>query len=223
MKRSEINKLQGEAVDFFQNQNFFLPKWALWSKETWQVKYDSATEIVEKKLGWDITDFGLGNFEKYGLLLFTIRNGKYGAENTKPYAEKIMIVREAQVTPWHFHWVKTEDIINRSGGNLIIELCNATEDEQLAETPVQVQIDGIDHVINPGEKVKLEPGESITLPPYLYHSFYGEPGKGPVMVGEVSSVNEDEKDNRFLENLGRFPEILEDEPVLYYLCNEYPI
>ena len=219
MKRSEINRLQKEAVDFFQEHNFYLPKWAFWSKETWQTKGDLVSEIVENRLGWDITDFGLGNFEKYGLLLFTIRNGKFGKENTKPYAEKIMIVREGQVTPWHFHWVKTEDIINRGGGNLVIELSNAGEDGQLADSPVHVQIDGITHTINQNEKVTLEPGESICLPPYLYHTFYGE--SGTVLVGEVSSVNDDDKDNRFLENLGRFPKIEEDEPLLYSLCNEY--
>lgn len=219
MKRSEINRFQQEAVDFFQKHNFYLPKWAFWSKETWQTKGDLASEIVEKKLGWDITDFGLGNFEKYGLLLFTIRNGKFGRENTKPYAEKIMIVREAQVTPWHFHWVKTEDIINRGGGNLVIELSNAGKDGLPTDSPVHVQIDGIFHTIYQNEKVTLEPGESICLPPYLYHTFYGE--SGTVLVGEVSSVNDDDKDNRFLENLGRFPKIEEDEPLLYPLCNEY--
>jgi D-lyxose ketol-isomerase len=223
MKRSDINNLQKKAADFFKEQNFYLPKWAFWSKETWSTKRDLAMEIIEKKLGWDITDFGLGNFEKSGLLLFSIRNGKYGSSDNKTYAEKIMIVQESQVTPWHFHWKKTEDIINRSGGNLVIELSNSTKDEQLADTEVNVQIDGISHTINHREKVLLRPGESITLPPYLYHSFYGEPGKGPVLVGEVSSVNEDDKDNRFLENFGRFPKIIEDEPVLYFLCNEYPV
>ena len=220
MKRSEINRLQKEATDFFQKHNFYLPKWAFWSNETWLSKSDLTIEIIDKKLGWDITDFCLGSFEKHGLLLFTIRNGKFGRENTKPYAEKIMIVQEAQVIPWHFHWVKMEDIINRGGGNLVIELSNAGKDGLLSNSPVHVQIDGISHTLPPNEKVILEPGESICLPPYLYHKFYGE--LGTVLVGEVSSVNDDDQDNRFLENLGRFPEIEEDEPLLYPLCNEYP-
>lgn len=219
MKRSEINRFQQEAVDFFQKHNFYLPKWAFWSKETWQAKGDLASEIVEKKLGWDITDFGLGDYEKHGLLLFTMRNGKFGRKNTKPYAEKIMIVREAQVTPWHFHWVKTEDIINRGGGNLVIQLKNSGNDGKFTDSQVHVQIDGIAHTLNQNGKITLEPGESICIPPYLYHTFYGE--SGTVLVGEVSSVNDDEKDNRFLENLGRFPKIEEDEPLLFLLCNEY--
>jgi D-lyxose ketol-isomerase len=223
MKRSEINRLQKDAVDFFRKQNFYLPKWAFWTKNDWQKKQLVVTEIVENKLGWDITDFGLNDFEKSGLLLFTIRNGKFDSSEDKTYAEKIMIVQEEQITPWHFHWNKTEDIINRGGGNLIIELCKATEDEKLSDAPVNVQIDGIRHTINPKGKIVLEPGESISLQPYLYHTFYGQKGKGTVLVGEVSSVNEDDKDNRFLENYGRFPEIVEDEAPLYYLCNEYPV
>ena len=45
---------------------------------------------------------------------------------------------------------------------------------------------------------------------------------GDCMVGEVSTVNDDANDNRFYEETGRFPEIIEDEPVRYVLCTEYP-
>lgn len=222
MKRSEINRLQREAIEFFNEQNFYLPPWAYWSAADWKKNRHIATEVIENKLGWDLTDFGSGDFYKIGLLLFTIRNGKVGVPDAKDYAEKIMIVREEQVTPWHFHWHKMEDIINRGGGYLVIELCNSTEDEKLGDTPVIVQIDGITTTVKARGRVVLKPGESISLPPYLYHQFYGEKGKGSVLVGEVSRVNDDEKDNRFLNPDGRFPKIEQDEPPLYYLCNEYP-
>jgi len=76
-------------------------------------------------LGWDITDFGGGDFLKKGLLLFTMRNGNlYDDRYTKPYAEKYLIVEEGQVTPFHFHWKKMEDIINRGGGNLLVQVYN---------------------------------------------------------------------------------------------------
>ena len=42
-----------------------------------------------------------------------------------------------------------------------------------------------------------------------------------MLVGEVSLVNDDDKDNRFYTPLGRFPEIEEDEPPLYLLCTDY--
>ena len=221
MKRSEINKLIQEAIEFFNLQNFRLPPWAYWTPNDWQKNQHRATEIFDNKLGWDLTDFGSGDFYSKGLLLFTIRNGKLDDPSSKTYAEKIMIVRENQFTPWHFHWHKTEDIINRSGGNLIIELCPSTKDEKFDDKPVTVQIDGITRTVEARDSVTLTPGESITLPSYLYHQFHGEKGKGWVLVGEVSSVNEDEKDNRFYDKIPRFPKIEEDEPVHYYLCNEY--
>jgi D-lyxose ketol-isomerase len=178
---------------------------------------------VQNGLGWDITDFGQGDYRSKGLFLFTIRNGAPENVHTgkgKLYAEKIMIVDVDQVTPLHFHWVKTEDIINRGGGDLVIKLYNATPDEQLAYTPVSVSIDGIQCTVSAGDEVVLHPGESITLQPYQYHKFWGKGGR--VLVGEVSVVNDDKSDNRFLEPIGRFPEIEEDEPPLYLLCTDYP-
>lgn len=66
------------------------------------------------------------------------------------------------------------------------------------------------------------PGESITIPPYLYHDFHVEEGSGDVLLGEVSMCNDDEADNRFYEDMGRFPEIEEDEEPYRLLCGEYP-
>lgn len=220
MKRSEINQLIREALTFFEKQNFILPPWGYWSVEEWKGKAVICSEIKENLLGWDLTDFGSGNFCKRGLLLFTMRNGNI-QKDKKPYAEKIMIVEENQETPMHFHWNKMEDIINRGGGNLVIELYNSTSDEQLADTEIIIKTDGIERKITAGGKVILKPGESITLEQGMYHRFYGEEGKGKVLVGEVSAVNDDNTDNCFLEKLGRFPEIIEDEKPLHLLVSDY--
>jgi D-lyxose ketol-isomerase len=178
---------------------------------------------VRNQLGWDITDFGKGNFEKDGLVLFTIRNGhpqNWESRQGKLYAEKILIVNVDQVTPYHFHWSKMEDIINRGGGRLALKLFNATPEENLDERdPVVISIDGVQHTFPAGQVVELEPGESITLVPYCYHKFWGRGSK--VLVGEVSLVNDDNTDNRFLEPQARFPSIEEDEPPLYLLVNDY--
>jgi len=157
-----------------------------------------------------------------GLFLFTIRNGR--PENLKTgkgklYAEKLLIVGENQVTPLHFHWNKMEDIINRGGGKLVIQLYNATEDEGLADSDVTVSTDGLRRTVKAGDVITLSPGESITLPPYCYHKFWAEEGR--VLAGEVSVVNDDSADNRFLDPIGRFPEIEEDEEPLYLLVNDY--
>ena len=223
MKRSEINAIIRDADAFIREHGFHLPPFAYWSPAEWETRGEEVREIVQNSLGWDITDFGQGDYRSKGLFLFTIRNGAPENVRTgkgKLYAEKIMIVGVNQLTPLHFHWVKTEDIINRGGGDLVIKLYNGTPDEKLADTPVTVSIDGVEHTVAAGDNVVLHPGESITLPPYLYHKFWGEGGR--VLVGEVSVVNDDKSDNRFLEPIGRFPEIEEDEPPLYLLCTDYP-
>jgi D-lyxose ketol-isomerase len=209
-----------EAKDFFQECHFHLPPWAFWAPEEWKGKYKTCCEIVDNQLGWDITDFGTDDFRNHGLLLFTIRNGSL-EEGTKKYSEKIMIVNEEQITPNHFHWSKTEDIINRGGGNLILELYLADENQQLTDKPFTISIDGISRNLSAGSKVILTPGESITLIPYLSHLFYGEKGKGKVLVGEVSSVNDDKTDNCFITEVGRFPRIAENERPLHLLVSDY--
>lgn len=220
MKRSEINNLIREAIRFFDRMNFKLPPWATWPPERWKEHRKACREIFENALGWDLTDFGSGDFSSNGLLLFTIRNGN-PQKDQKPYSEKIMIVDEAQVTPMHFHWSKMEDIINRGGGNLMIDLYASDKTEGLSDRPFEVSLDGIRRKFRPGDTVRLTPGESITLYQGLYHRFYGEPGKGKVLVGEVSAVNDDMTDNRFYDGVGRFPDILEDEPPLHLLTSDY--
>jgi D-lyxose ketol-isomerase len=221
MKRSEINLLIKQSKDFFGQMNFHLPPFAYWNPEDWKGKHETCSEIVDNMLGWDLTDFGSSEFHKHGLILFTLRNGNIKLDK-KPYAEKAMIVEEMQETPMHFHWSKMEDIINRGGGNLIIELYDSDENERLSDQSFTVTTDGIIRSLNAGDKITLTPGESICLEQGLYHRFYGEPGKGKVLVGEVSAVNDDSLDNRFFEQVGRFPTIEEDEAPLHLLASDYP-
>lgn len=201
MKRSEINAIMRSADEFIRQRGFYLPPFAHWSPETWRQKGAEAAEIVENQMGWDITDFGQGGYDKIGLFMFTIRNGhprNWIAKQGKLYAEKILIVDVDQVTPMHFHWVKMEDIINRGGGRLLIQLYNATDEEGLDDgSLVKVSIDGVIHTVPPGGIVELKPGESISLPAGLYHKFWGADER--VLVGEVSVVNDDTRDNRFFD------------------------
>lgn len=223
MKRSEINQLLREARELFAAHQFKLPPFAWWTPADWKTKGHECDEIRDNLLGWDLTDFGSNNFQRVGLLLFTLRNGNLvDPRYPKTYAEKIMIVRPEQVTPMHFHWGKMEDIINRGGGTLAITVYGADQDDEtkLSDKPVSVSLDGVLRTYNAGDCLRLHPGASITLPPYVYHTFWAEGGQ--CLVGEVSSVNDDTSDNCFLEAVGRFPEIEEDEPPLFHLCTEYP-
>ena len=218
MKRSEINNYIREAIRNFDKHHFYLPAWIHWTPQEWETKGDECDEIRQNGLGWDVTDFSKGEFLKEGLTLVTIRNGNI-KHDRKTYCEKIMLVRVNQITPIHFHWKKMEDIINRAGGDLCMKLWKATKDEKLSDETVCIQVDGVRTEIKPGEMLRLKPGESISFEPYIYHTFWAE--REDCLVGEVSTVNDDVNDNRFLEDLGRFSEIEEDVIADYLLCNEY--
>lgn len=218
MKRSEINKAITNAISQLKNHNFHLPDWAYWTPDRWKEAGSECDELRNNCIGWDVTDFGKGNFPKEGLTLVTLRNGNPQKDN-KTYCEKIMVIEENQVTPIHFHWSKMEDIINRGGGDLCIRIWKANKCENMSEEDCEVKIDGIATRIRAGEVFRLKPGQSICFEPYLYHTFWAE--NGICLAGEVSRVNDDSNDNRFFEPLGRYPEIEEDEKALYLLCNEY--
>jgi D-lyxose ketol-isomerase len=220
MRRTQINELMEEATGFFAAQGFMLPPWAFRAPGDWRGRYATDSEIVDNMLGWDLTDFGSGDFVRRGLLLFTVRNGN-PKKDRKSYAEKAMIVQEGQVTPLHFHWSKMEDIIVRAGGRLVVELYGSTREEGLSKERVRVRVDGVLREVEAGGSLVLGLGESVCLLPGMYHRFFGEAGSGPVLVGEVSAVNDDLSDNRFYEQVGRFPQIDEDAEPLHLLVSDY--
>ncbi len=222
MKRSEINRLQGEALTLFAEHRFALPPFVRWRDAEWNDNRDTALFCRLHQMGWDITDFGSSDFTRRGLVILCLRNGVQGVPEERPYAEKLLVVQEGQETPFHCHRIKMEDIIVRGGGNLILHFHNMSEFGGPAETPVSVMVDGKRLLLGPGEPLRLHPGQSVTVTRGLWHRFYGEPGSGTVFVGEVSQVNDDFSDNYFLEEVGRFAGIEEDEPTLFPLWNELP-
>ena len=223
MKRSQINQAIKKMETLLEKHCFALPEFCRWTPQDWENKGNEYDEIRDNMLGWDVTDYGMGHFETLGLLLITIRNGDVkNPLYKKPYAEKIMMLEENQLSAMHFHWNKMEDIINRGGGNLGFHLYNATPKGEKADSDVEISVDGHAYSISAGGEVVLAPGQSLTLYPYCYHEFYVMPGTGATLIGEVSMCNDDSDDNRFFDELGRFPAIEEDEPAYRLLCTEYP-
>ena len=225
MKRSEINRALHRMEDMIREYRISLPDFCHFTPEEWKQKGHEYDEIRDNMLGWDITDYGLGKFREVGFSLITLRNGNWKKSDRYPktYAEKLLYLEEGQYAPMHFHWSKMEDIINRAGGTVLIRVYNSLADESIdRESDVTVHVDGHERVVPAGTQVRLEPGQSITITPLLYHDFTVEAGGGPVLLGEVSQVNDDSSDNRFEPPMGRFPTIEEDEPPYRLLCNEYP-
>ena len=225
MKRSEINAALKELEAMCKEYRFALPPFCDFTPEQWQNIGHEYDEVRDCMLGWDITDFGMGDFNKLGLSLITIRNGNRSMPNKYPkvYAEKILYLKEGQRCANHFHWHKTEDIINRGGGNLLVRVYNALENEEIDyESDVTIHTDGRTYKVPAGTQVKVTPGESIHIQQYMYPDFAVEEGTGPILLGEVSQCNDDNCDNNFNPPVGRFPEIEEDEAPYRLLCNEYP-
>ena len=225
MKRSEINKALHELEDMCKKYNFALPPFCHFTPEQWKTIGHEYDEVRDCMLGWDITDFGMGDFSKLGFSLITIRNGcrTNEAKYPKVYAEKVLYLKEGQMCANHFHWYKTEDIINRGGGNVLLRVYNSKPDESIDyESDVTVHTDGRTYTVPAGTQIRLTPGESLWVTQGMYHDFAVEEGTGPVLLGEVSQCNDDNTDNRFNPPVGRFPEIEEAEPPYRLLCNEYP-
>ncbi|HEY9755165.1 MAG TPA: D-lyxose/D-mannose family sugar isomerase [Oculatellaceae cyanobacterium] len=224
MKRSQINRIIEEAREHLTNYRCNLPAWAFWSPSDWENCTEDATEIKRHGLGWIVTDFGSDEFDKYGLVLFVARNGCLHQNKpltTKTYAEKFMLVKPGQTTPYHFHWVKTEDLLNRSGGRLNVQLgWSANDERSMTNEKVNVQLDGLTKTLKPGEILSLEPGQSLELTPRMCHQFSGHPNDNVVLAGEISSLNDDSTDNCFLGRDVSPKPIEEDEPKRFLLASD---
>jgi len=222
LKRSEINAAIETAAAAFSKAGWELPPFARWSPSDWPTERSEISEVLDRSLGWDVTDFGNGSYRDLGLCLVTLRNGSLEDQangHGKIYGEKLLYVDVDQVTPLHHHRRKQEDIINRSGGSLMLRLHPSTADGDLGTEDVEVVIDVGHRTVAAGDTVCLEPGESISLPTGVYHSFWAV--GAPVVAGEVSSVNDDAADNVFYEPLGRFPDIVEDEDPIRLIVGDY--
>jgi len=189
MKRSEINLGCREAMDCFKAHGWSLPPRVL----------------------WDVTDHGLGDFGRNGLVLVNL------AEEPE-YCEKMIFMRLGQVAPLHTHGRKKEDIICR-WGRLTVEVwpCRPDEKSPVKEFPLKRSGEFIS--VKPGEKLTLEAGERVTLVPGVYHSFW--PSDGECIIGEVSTANDDSNDNIFYNpKINRFSTIEEDEPAKFHIVSE---
>ena len=221
MKRSEINAAIRWAETLLEGSCIRLPGFAYWDMKTWRANRGRIDTIRDVMQGWDVTDFGSGDFEHIGSVLFTARNGRPDAPGTgSPYCEKYLMIREDQYLPCHFHKVKTEDIINRGGAMLSMRFFNAREDGSVdPESDVVFLSDGVERRARAGEEILIERGDSVRITPRLYHIIQAR--DGDLIAGEVSSVNDDNTDNYFSEARPRFSGIVEDEAPLRPLCNEY--
>jgi D-lyxose ketol-isomerase len=222
MERSRLDAAVDGARSLAAEAGIALPGFASWSRADWLAGAASEAAAVrpalERGLGWDVTDFGRGDFDRVGLVLCTLRNGTLAERDSgagQTYAEKFLVAQDGQETPTHLHRRKTEDIINRGGAALVVEL----RPEQGDADTVVTLVDGLERAVRAGVPVRLEPGQSIQVPAGVFHRFWAD--GGVVLAGEVSSVNDDVDDNVFLDPFPRYAAVDEDAPARYLLVSEY--
>jgi D-lyxose ketol-isomerase len=222
MRRSQVNAILRHADAMIRTAGFTLPPFGYLAPD--DLARLAGTQVVSRRLGWDVTDYGEGDFDRLGLALFTLRNGRVAdlsAGKGMLYAEKLLVLRRDQLCPMHCHRWKTEDIIHRWGeGKLEVELF--ASDATGARDPsvsVTVLCDGEARTVQAGGRIVLEPGESITLMPGDWHAFRALGGE--CLLGEVSTVNDDQTDNIFDPPLPRFATVLEDEAPWRWLVSDY--
>ncbi|TDD70089.1 D-lyxose/D-mannose family sugar isomerase [Jiangella aurantiaca] len=219
MRRSQIDGAIDGARELAAAAGMPLPGFAGWTRADWLAAAltPAARPALERGLGWDVTDFGRGEFDRVGLVLCTLRNGTPAERDAgagQTYAEKFLVAQDGQETPMHLHRRKTEDIINRGGAALVVELRPESGDGD-----VVTLVDGFERAVSAGSRVLLEPGQSIQVPAGVYHRFWAD--GGVVLAGEVSAVNDDVDDNIFADPFPRYPSLDEDAPARYLLVSEY--
>jgi D-lyxose ketol-isomerase len=224
MKRSQINKAIDAAHAALRDHGVRLPAYGYWSPDDWRNAGSEMSRVTRNGLGWAVTDFGQGDFDRVGITMFDVRNGNVERpEEGTPYGEKIFVLQPGQRLPYHFHWKKTEDIISYHGGTLMIQLFNANDDETMDErSPGVVYLDGVRRSFEAGQVFEIPHGGSLTITPKLYHRFWAKEDAGVLVGGEISTISVPKTDNRFGGNARRFVPIEEDEAPRHLLNIDYP-
>jgi D-lyxose ketol-isomerase len=222
MRRSFIDRRIDAMLEFCAGLGFKLPPFALWDAAQYRARPAAARRIGEAGLGWNVVEFQPAAYRQWGLTIFTSRMGDWRALSSgagRLYAEKAIFAEDGQRTPHHFHIVKTEDILNRGGARFVVELFKVDSQGVRLDERLQVLKDAEMLDLAAGAQVSLEPGESLTLEPYVAHSFWAE--GGAVLAGEISLANDDATDNYFLPPLGHFAPIVEDASMRYVTVRDH--
>ncbi len=222
MKRSFVDARIDEMQALCDRLGVVLPGFAHWGKADFLADPDSAAFIAARGLGWNVVEFRPGAFATDGLTLFTLRMGDWRDLATKRgrlYAEKAIMSLDRQRAPHHYHVVKTEDIVNRGGARFVVELFRVNGHGEPTRDRFHVLKDVSVLDLGPGDQVRLEPGESLTLEPYVAHAFWAE--GGTALAGEVSLANDDSTDNYFVPGLAPPGPIVEDAPARRVTVRDY--
>jgi len=222
MRRSFIDSRIDAMLELCQRHHYALPPFARWSQERHRADPQALARIAAGGLGWNVVEFKPGAFATAGLTLITTRMGDWRALPSgrgRLYGEKAMMAEDGQRTPHHYHRVKTEDILNRGGARFVVELFKVDSAGARTSERFDVLKDATAITLGAGDRVVLEPGESIVLEPLIAHAFWAE--GGAVLAGEVSLVNDDATDNYFVPPIPPGAPIEEDAPARHVTVRDH--
>jgi len=166
MKRSFIDARVEAMLALCDRHGVRLPPFALWGEAEFRANADAARLVAARGLGWNVVEFRAGAFATDGLTLFTLRMGDWTgleAGRGRLYAEKAIMSQDGQRAPHHYHVVKTEDIVNRGGARFVVELFKVDRNGEPLKERFRAVKDVTALDLGPSDRVRLEPGESLTL------------------------------------------------------------
>ena len=130
MKRSRVNEIIREADAFIRSFGYVMPPFAYWTPDELQGAPAAPASSTPGSAGTSPTTARATSTSS----ACSCSPCATAAPPISPrgsgmlYAEKIMISRKDQLSPMHRHDVKAEDIINRGGGTLVLELFSRDAD-----------------------------------------------------------------------------------------------
>ena len=86
MKRSAVNQALKELEAMCEKYHCYLPPFCHFTPQQWQSIGHEYDEVRDCMLGWDITDYGMDHFDKFGFSLITIRTGNRAMADKYPKA-----------------------------------------------------------------------------------------------------------------------------------------
>jgi D-lyxose ketol-isomerase len=139
----------------------------------------------DERAAIEVTDFGLGDFDRQGLVLLTY-------VNTDRYCAKELLLLPNQTCPQHRHPPVDGDpgkqeTFRCRRGEVYLHVEGAPTQAPVAQPPA-----GSQDYYGVGHEIRLLPGEQHTIAPNTWHWF--QAGPEGALVSEFSSTSRDELD-----------------------------
>ena len=215
MQRSEVNCLQREALRAFAEHRFALPPFATWNEAEWRNNPEAACYCHAHQMGWDITDFGSGDFAPRARDLPRPER-RQGFSTEKPYAKPPVVPRSTRrrIISTASRWRTSSAAAAQPDPELAKYV-----DGALAEQPVTVTVDDGSASPAPASRSSASPARASPSPARSGTAFTPKRATGRVRRGGLAGERRPYP-QLFLRKGRPVRGIEEDQEKLYPLWNE---